>query len=270
MSLLGFTRKDLHALMRGNTIGEWGGYIKTYMNWVVDQNNTLKLQSWQSELDITLDKILHSWLEPVLTRLQQTEFNNTTRLFWILDSDTNLLPIHSVSFQNQPLFEKYNMQFVPSLFSAFSAQKRLVNISNDYILAVINPTKDLKYASIEGELIGHFFESKTELVELDASLVNFSQGLKDKPAYLHMATHGSYNWKNPLESGLMLANEKFTLGHLFKMSNILNNNRLVFLSACETGIVDFNVPTESVGLPLAFLQAGAPGVIRAYSKSITS
>lgn len=261
LSLPGFTRKDLHALMRGNTIGEWGGYIKTYMSWVVDQNDTHKLKSWQSELGITLDRILHSWLEPVLTRLQQTEFNNTTRLFWILDSDTNLLPIHSVTFRNQSLFEKYNMQFVPSLFSAFSAQKRLVNISNDRILAVINPTKDLKYASIEGELIGHFFESKTELVELDASLFNFNQGLKDKPAYLHMATHGSYNWKNPLESGLMLANGKFTLGHLFKMPNILNNNRLVFLSACETGIVDFNVPTESVGLPSAFLQAGAPGVI---------
>ena len=43
---------------------------------------------------------------------------------------------------------------------------------------------------------------------------------------------------------------------------ILDSNRLVTLSACETGITDLRgAPDEFVGLPTGFLLAGATGVI---------
>jgi CHAT domain-containing protein len=38
--------------------------------------------------------------------------------------------------------------------------------------------------------------------------------------------------------------------------------RLVVLSACETGLIEFEqAPDEFLGLPAGFLEAGAPGVV---------
>ena len=38
--------------------------------------------------------------------------------------------------------------------------------------------------------------------------------------------------------------------------------RLAVLSACHTGLVDFNkVPDEAIGFPAGFLQSGVPGVV---------
>jgi CHAT domain len=45
----------------------------------------------------------------------------------------------------------------------------------------------------------------------------------------------------------------------------LGRNRLVALPACESGIVDVrHLPDEFVGLPAAFLTAGAPGVLATF------
>lgn len=162
----------------------------------------------------------------------------------------------------QPLLAQYTVQFVPSLYSAYTAQQRLAGNSGKRLLAVINPTENLDYASIEGELVSYFFANQTMLLGLDASAAKFNHALTGKPTYLHMSTHGSYQWLNPLESGLELAQgERLTLGNLLSKSDMLADNRLVVLSACETGLTDINAPAEALGLPAAFLQAGAPGVI---------
>jgi len=42
----------------------------------------------------------------------------------------------------------------------------------------------------------------------------------------------------------------------------LSSQRLAVLSACQTGITEFNrIPDEVIGLPAAFMQAGFPGVV---------
>jgi CHAT domain-containing protein len=86
--------------------------------------------------------------------------------------------------------------------------------------------------------------------------------LINKPTYLHLSTHGSFDWSNILESGLDLSKgQRLTLGNLLSEPDKLIGSRLVVLSACETGLVDLEVPAESLGLPAAFMQAGTPGII---------
>ena len=77
-----------------------------------------------------------------------------------------------------------------------------------------------------------------------------------------LATHGTFSWASPRQSALALGGgERLTIGHLLDNGGA-NQSRLVVLSACETGVFDFQrAPDEFVGLPLAFLQAGAAGVI---------
>ncbi len=255
-----FTRKDLLKLIRGEKSDKWGGYISTYAEWKNDKARNFA--SWQSQLEISLNKITESWLHPVLTRLKALKTQSGSRLIWILDSDSSMLPIHSAVYNGQPLIAQYNIQFVPSLYNAYLAQQRLSDNNNEHLLVVVNPTLDLPSAALEGQLIGSFFASKTQLLGSNASHVNFNKAINRIPGYLHMATHGAYDWKNPLQSGLKLADDKtLTLANLLNESGKLIGNRLVVLSACETGLVDINIPAESLGLPSAFIHAGAPGVI---------
>lgn len=80
----------------------------------------------------------------------------------------------------------------------------------------------------------------------------------------HCACHGSFNAEVPLDSSLLLAQgTSLTLGDLLNLEpRYLARLRLVFLSACQTAVTDFQrVPDEVVGLLSGFLQAGVPSVI---------
>jgi CHAT domain-containing protein len=80
-------------------------------------------------------------------------------------------------------------------------------------------------------------------------------------AFLHLSCHGSFGWQEARESALYLANdEPLPLREILNLR--LEQMRLVTLSACETGITDWReTPDEFVGLPAAFIQAGAPAVV---------
>jgi len=81
--------------------------------------------------------------------------------------------------------------------------------------------------------------------------------------YLHFACHGSYNWDDPPESGLALADGRLTLAELQSGTVDLSAARLATFSACETGITDVfrGSAEEYVGLPAGFMLAGVPCVV---------
>jgi len=88
------------------------------------------------------------------------------------------------------------------------------------------------------------------------------------PFYFRLATHGYFNKKNPLLSGLELEADDSDDG-LLEVHEILGlalNAQLVTLSACQTGLGSgyFNeIPAgdEFVGLTRAFLLAGSHSVL---------
>lgn len=258
-----FTRKDLHALIRGEKSDEWGGHIAAYVNLKIKKQP----KKWETHVNQALTAFSHGWLDRTLDRLQQLGIRRDSRLIWLLDSDSGLLPIHSVTYQNLPLLAHYIIHFSPSIYSAFISHNNLARNRNSHFLAVINPyinpKKNLPGAETEYNLIKQYFGSITELIRKDASLENYEREIKKfSPAYIHFASHGIYEWKNPLDSGLVLSDQRLTINYLFEMpASYLDGNRLVVLSACETSLVDINMPSESIGIPLAFLRAGAPGVI---------
>ncbi|WP_155752732.1 CHAT domain-containing protein, partial [Scytonema sp. UIC 10036] len=87
------------------------------------------------------------------------------------------------------------------------------------------------------------------------------------------ACHGSFNLNFPQDSCLILAEsvEKnhlldfstcLTLGNFFERNFELDQCRLVVLSACETGLIDFtNTSDEYISLPSGFLYAGSVSVV---------
>jgi CHAT domain-containing protein len=91
--------------------------------------------------------------------------------------------------------------------------------------------------------------------------------------YLHFSCHGSFNLNSPQDSCLLLAesvdknnnldlSKCLTLSNLFERDYQLDSCRLVVLSACETGLVDFdNGSDEFISLPSGFLYAGSTSVV---------
>jgi CHAT domain-containing protein/tetratricopeptide (TPR) repeat protein len=124
----------------------------------------------------------------------------------------------------------------------------------------------LDYAGVEIRAIQRFFAagSRRILPEEAATKTAVAHGLPGA-THLHLACHGGFDPREPLDSALYLAgSDRLTLRDLLDGDLDLSSQRLAVLSACQTGITEFErVPDEVIGLPAGFLQAGVPGVVAA-------
>jgi CHAT domain-containing protein len=138
------------------------------------------------------------------------------------------------------------------------------------LLAVGNPLpvpagcEPLRYAGLEVRVIEQFFAAGSRQItpERDATVKAVARGLPGA-THLHLACHGGFNPEEPLDSALYLSGgDRLTLRDLLDGTLDLSSQRLAVLSACQTGITEYNrVPDEAIGLPAGFLQAGVPGVV---------
>ncbi len=81
--------------------------------------------------------------------------------------------------------------------------------------------------------------------------------------FIHFATHGSYNYDQPLYSYLLFPASDEDDGRLnvYEVFGLNLKASLVTLSACETGLGNLSRGDEIVGLSRAFLFAGSSSVI---------
>jgi CHAT domain-containing protein len=87
-------------------------------------------------------------------------------------------------------------------------------------------------------------------------------GAAPQSNYLHFACHGSYDWQDPIQSGLYLADRRrLTLADAIVRLD-LGAARLGRSRPAKPSDIRQS-PDEFLGLPAGFLQAGAPAVISA-------
>ncbi|MCD4655699.1 CHAT domain-containing protein, partial [bacterium] len=227
----------------------------------------------------------------------------------------HVLPLHlmrsAVSEKKEYLFNKYEISYIPSASVLYHVSrisktssdfgKDKLKQSKEYLVAVTNPTGDLKYADLETESVRMYFEQSMVLAGEDAVQDRVVTESKNA-GYLHFACHGAFNLDNPDRTGLILSSRhesssKFDSqvldcgnvhacsssravffqpesktsargkGNLFSLLDIchqldLVKVYLVVLSACESGLVDTaGAADEVIGLPAGFLQAGADVVV---------
>jgi CHAT domain-containing protein len=162
------------------------------------------------------------------------------------------------------LMEDYTITFAPSLEALASAKARVgVASAKPSLAAIVNPTEDLPYTTLEGALVESRFtaDRRFAVASKAATRPAVLAALKGRD-YWHFSSHGYFNWDEPRASGLLLTERKpLTLGDLLDARD-LGAPRLAVLSACETGLYDIaSTPNEFTGLPAAFLQLGAGGVL---------
>jgi CHAT domain-containing protein/TPR repeat protein len=269
-------------------LANWANsYLKAYIN---------KNSHWQRRLTTRLNllaKILH--VDEIIKQIP-TECD---KLILIPHRYLHLVPLHALPINSeagtskpQILMNRFpkGVRYTPScqLLQLAKTRKR-PNFT--HLFAVQNPTKDLTYADFEVAAIQSYFDS-TSILEKDAAT---KAALDDTPLNtfhcVHFSCHGYFNSNQGQanKSALILADAELdsssiefdserhllltagklldldkclTLDAMFSLKFQLGQCRLVVLSACETGLIDFrNTSDEYIGLVSGFLFAGSPSVV---------
>lgn len=127
------------------------------------------------------------------------------------------------------------------------------------VLALGNPDGSLPAATDEANQVAALFKS-APLVGPAASSKKLAAGLKGA-SYVHLATHGRLDPRDPAQSYLVLAGgDKLSVANIYDLK--LQDVRLVTLSACQTALVAQADPgSELQSLADAFSVAGANSVV---------
>jgi CHAT domain-containing protein len=230
-------------------------WARAYLRLYNRQNS----QWWRIQLQSRLQKLAEILrFDEILTKLPQ----NCDELILVPHQALHLFPLHALPVRGQycllDCFSK-GIRYVPSCQLLQLAQARQ---RNDFarLFAVQNPTNDLSYANVEIAAIRGYFETADVLKQAAATKVALQESSLKKSHCIHFSCHGYFDLNNPLESGLKLTDAPLTLGEILQLD--LGQCRLVTLSACETGFIDFtSLSDEYIGLPNGFLYAGSPSVV---------
>ncbi|MBD2492442.1 CHAT domain-containing protein [Aulosira sp. FACHB-615] len=267
----------------------WGKqYLRNYYN---------QKDQWRNSLELELKHLAEIlYIDEIIAIINQLS-KHCHQLILIPHQFLHLLPLHALPVNQNAenscclldLFP-YGVSYAPSCQLLQQVQQRK---RHDFqsLFAIQNPTEDLYFTDLEVETILSYFPSHQVLIKKQATKAALSQTATQlkQANYLHFSCHGSFNFNSPQNSFLLLADayvspipadanpERFlkisnteavdlskclTLGNLFERTFDFRQTRLVVLSACETGLIDFqNTSDEYIGLPSGFIYAGSASVV---------
>ncbi|MGX1887230.1 CHAT domain-containing protein [Streptomyces sp. NPDC055287] len=256
------TRASLRYMLVGTD--DDPGWVRQHRAWRTGRADE---EAWRQVLRSRLSLLWYMLAEPIETVLRQ-RVPEGTPVTLVPEGLLSLLPFHAASRAGDGTFcllDRYTVSYAPSVFALRAGQRRLraVRDAPTNVLAVVDPTGDLESAHAEGEHLEALLPagSRTVLRGADATERCVTSAARGR-THLHFACHGSHDTHDVMNSGLRLSGSTLTLRTVLDPQFDLTTARLVTLSACETGLIDTTrAVDECVGLPTAFLQGGACGVI---------
>lgn len=183
-------------------------------------------------------------------------------------------PLHFIPFQvlvndeMEYLMEGFNISYAPSTSIYQLCMEREKKTGNRFLGMALGDLDLGDFSGLPGtedELnsIQKEFGDDHAVFVAERSTETFIKKQAHEYRYIHFATHGSYNFFQPLYSFLLFNpseedDGRLTVHEVFELS--LNSN-LVTLSACETGLGNLSQGDELEGLSRAFIYAGSSSVI---------
>ena len=163
------------------------------------------------------------------------------------------------------LCQQYQIRFVDSMHTAARMLDR--PRPTQPTLAVVTsdpPSSDLRYLPFEAACVSSAFPLDRRRQLLSQPDPQASFGALDGTDYWHVASHASWDFDKPERSGLALSSKRAATVSDVSALSLNRPPRLVYLSACETNMIDVRKNlNDFVGLTSAFLAAGAMGAIGA-------
>ncbi len=240
--------------------------------WFVDyERQQAAPDAWLAAIDGIGPKLWTLFAGKLDAALKKAGVKDGARLIVLPTGALGLLPLELARdpVRGRTFADAYNITAIPSLEAYLAAARTAAKAEGPSLAEAVNPTGDipklsLPFTEVEGAIVASRFKGKP-LVKLDRTSATpdvVLAGLKGK-SYWHFASHGLFDWNDARQSGLLMKDRQLlTVGALLDARGTLGSPRLVVLSACETGLYDTSKnPDEFVGLPAAFLELGAGGVI---------
>lgn len=226
------------------------------------------IRSFRDQLD-KMDPqvtVLARKLYDTLLRPLEAALGKSRRLLVVPHGALHYLPFAALHDGRNYLVERYPLRTLPSASvlkylrgGKPGAARQMLVLGNPDLN---DPKLDLPSAQLEAEKIAQRAGQARLLMRQQASETAVKADGARYPT-LHIASHGIFNARRPLESHLLLARDgdndgKLTVGELYALRL---NADLVTLSACETGLGQVNTGDDVVGLTRGFLYAGASNVV---------
>lgn len=246
-------------------IDSWSSAYYAYSN--KSASPMFKERKWQETLNYYRVLTGESFTAKLVRVLKAEGIKKGTKLRILPHGFLGHLPISMGNCENDlRLIDEFPIAISPSLRVIEHARQSQVQQTDSLFClspSFEQPEKRLLYSEFEVSLAKSWFglgsnvkprlrnPSRTELLE----------ELLGKSIW-HFCTHATFNEKEPLASMIDLGNgQTLTVKEIIKaLPN--SDPRLVILSACESALYGLaDMQNEFVGLPGAFLQAGAKGVI---------
>lgn len=222
---------------------------------------------WRDTIEETGRQLWDSLMGPIADRLARL---GTHHALLMPQGALALLPLHAAWVEKDGARQYFVDNCSVTYVASAAVQKRCVerlqraraaSAGERVLLAVVDPSHDLRYAPLEGEDVARAFRAH-RVTTLAGDAATPDAVRHAVATHVHFACHGHYDWSDPMRSALRLA-----AGAALSLAQVMSDLRfertqLVTLSACETGIRDIRAtPDEYVGLPAGFLLAGAPAVV---------
>lgn len=219
---------------------------------------------WQDAI-MQIGRNLYSKLwEPIQFVLDTLQLK---RLILIPHAGLHLLPLHLIHSDSSSedksvnyLFQKYEISYAPSFrLLSFCHEKERTKRQHRNFFAVSDPDGSLPWADLEVRLISDWFKDLEVLRHQEATRQSIKNHVEPYN-FIHFATHGRGATFDSMQADLMIADGNLNLREIFTDIR-LPQAYAVILSACETGMIQLDRGDEYIGLPSAFLCAGAPTVV---------
>jgi CHAT domain-containing protein/tetratricopeptide (TPR) repeat protein len=175
------------------------------------------------------------------------------------------VPFGALTDGSEYLIDRYTISVLPSASVLEYVVKKRKD-AKEKALVLANPKTDhipLGFAEVEGRMLESLFATGEAYYRERATETTAKQRASEFNV-IHFATHGEFNERQPMQSGLLLTRDDANDGYLqvheiFGMN--LKNASLVTLSACETALSKIEGGDDLVGLSRGFIYAGTPSIL---------
>jgi CHAT domain-containing protein len=224
---------------------------------------------YNKELFAALANLYDHFFEPI-----ESHVPSGGSLVLALSQDLHMLPfaIAYEKIHDRYLIDRYTISYMPSLGTLENLHRRMQlnarGSGNKTILSVAYSARDtsnpLQYALKEAQQIAAHFDKEPESVYLHEDQATPANVLRscEQNAFdtMHFSCHGIFNANDPMNSGLLLK-DGFLTAERTRTELRLSDFPLIILSACQSGITQWQEGDDGVGLVYSFFNAGAGTVI---------
>jgi len=232
-------------------------HLRDHADGLSQRDPSVDVKDFKEYLDSVLRQLHSKIFEPIRPYLHGIE-----KIVFVPYSGFHLLPLHALfterGGQRHYLMDRYRrISYAPSAGVLAQCRARDKPLRDpEAVVALANPTNNLlPTAEYEAHTIGSLFRTK---YMPRASKVDILKAARDANIFHYLGHADGDALHLHADSGV--GEEKYATEDIF-LSLSLPEAPLVTLSACKTGKVSLGKTDEYIGLPSAFLYAGAATVI---------